>query len=158
MKRISTMVLALGCAALFAPQARAQSSETKTTTKVQTEHATSVKYTGCVASDPQTRTYILQNVQPVRRTQTTSFDGTTVTTTTYALVPETRIELEPQVGHTVEVTGVMVAAGHGDAKVTTRTKTDGGKEVKEKTEFERGPYPQLRVMSVKPLGGTCSVN
>jgi hypothetical protein len=156
MKRISTMVLALGCAALFAPQARAQSSETKTTVK--TEHAQSVKYTGCVASDPQTRTYILQNVQPVRRTETISSDGTTISTTTYALVPETRVELEPQVGHKVEVTAVRVAAGHGDAKITTRTKTDGGKEVKETKEFERGTLPQMRVLSVRPLGETCSVN
>ena len=158
MKRISTMVLALGCAAVLAPQARAQSSETKTTTTVKTEHGQSVKYIGCVASDRDARTYTLQNVQPVRRTETTSFDGTTVTTTTYALVPETRIELAPQVGHKVEVTGVMVAPGHGDAKVTTRTKTDGGKEVKQQTEFERGSVPQLRVTSVRPLGETCSVN
>ena len=156
MKRISTMVLALGCAAFFAPQARAQSSETKTTVK--TEHATAVKYTGCVASDPVARTYTLQNVQAVRQTQTTSFDGTTVTTTTYALVPETRVELEPQVGHKVEVTGYSVAAGHGDAEVTTRTKTNGGKEVKEKTEFKRGAFPQFHVTSVRPLGEACSVN
>src|SRR5579864_3793787 len=150
MKRISTMALALGCAALFAPQARAQSSETKTTVK--TEHAQSVKYIGCVASDRDARTYTLQNVQPVRRTETTSSDGTTITTTTYALVPETRVELDPPVGHKVEVTGVMVAAGHGDAKVRTRTNTDGGKEVKQTTEFDRGAFPQLRVTSVRPLG------
>ena len=67
------------------------------------------------------------------------------------------MQLEPQVGHKVEVQGVLVEAGHGDATVKTKTEVNG-KDEKSRTEIERGPYPQLRVMSVKPLGGSCALN
>jgi hypothetical protein len=100
-----------------------------------------------------TKTYVLQNVTPISRTETTTPSGTTVSTT-YALVPERTVELQQSVGRRVEVTGVLIEAGHGDAKITQRTKTDG-KEEKTTTEVERGPLPQLRVLSVKPAGGTC---
>jgi len=157
MKRFSTTVaLALGCAALMVPSISAQSTETKTRTK--TEHASVVTYTGCIASNAgQTRTYVLNNVVPTERTTTQRIDGSTTTTTTYALVPESSVQLEPQIGHKVEVQGVLVEAGHGDATVKSKTEVNG-KDTKTKTEIERGPYPQLRVMSVKPLGENCAVN
>jgi hypothetical protein len=157
MKRFSTtLALALGCAALLAPHVNAQSTETKTKTK--TEHASVVTYTGCIATNSgQTRSYVLQNVVPTERTTTRSIDGTTSTTTTYALVPEASVQIEPQVGHKVEVEGVLVEPGHGDAEVKTKTEVNG-KDQKTKTEIERGPYPQLRVTSIKPLGGSCAVN
>lgn len=157
MKRFSNMTLALACVALLAPVAYAQSHETETKTKVKTDHASVVTYTGCIATGGQTRSYVLQNVVPAERTTTRSADGTTTTTTTYALVPESTVQLEPQIGHKVEVQGVLVEAGHGDAKVTTKTEVNG-KDEKSKTEIERGAYPQLRVMSVKPLGESCAVN
>lgn len=159
MKRFSTTVaLALGCAALLVPSTFAQSHETETKTKTKTDHASVVTYTGCIASNAgQTRSYVLNNVVPAQRTTTRSADGTSSTTTTYALVPEASVQLEPQIGHKVEVQGVLVEAGHGDAEVKTKTEVNG-KEQKSKTEIERGPYPQLRVMSVKPLGESCAVN
>jgi hypothetical protein len=158
MKRFSTTVaLALGCAALMVPSTFAQSHETETKTKTKTDHASVVTYTGCVASNAgQTRTYVLNNVVTARTT-TQRVDGSTTTTTTYALVPEASVQLEPQIGHKVEVQGVLVEAGHGDAEVKTKTEVNG-KDTKTKTEIERGPYPQLRVMSVKPLGENCAVN
>ena len=157
MKRFSTtLALAFGCAALVVPSAFAQSTETKTKTK--TEHASIVTYTGCIASNAgQTRTYVLNNVVPTERTTTQRIDGSSTTTTTYALVPEASVQLEPQIGHKVEVQGVLVEAGHGDAEVKTKTEVNG-KDQKTKTEIERGKYPQLRVMSVKPLGENCAVN
>ena len=157
MKRFSTTLsLALGCAALLAPHVSAQSTETKTKTK--TEHASVVTYTGCIAtSSGQSRTYVLQNVVPTERTTTTRIDGSTSTTTTYALIPEATVQLEPQVGHKVEVQGVLVEPGHGEAEVKTKTEVNG-KDEKTKTEIERGPYQQLRVTSVTPLGGSCAVN
>lgn len=156
MKRFSTtLALALGCAALMVPHAQAQSQETKTKTK--TEHASVVTYTGCIATSGQAKSYILQNVLPVERTTTLRADGSTSTTTTYALVPEATVQLEPQVGHKVEVEGILVASGHGDAEVKTKTEVNG-KDQKTKTEIERGPYPQLRVTSMKPLGESCAVN
>ena len=156
MKRFSTTLsLALGCAALLVPHVSAQSTETKTKTK--TEHASVVTYTGCIATAGQTQTYILQNVVPTQRTTTLRADGSTSTVSTYSLVPEATVQLAPQVGHKVEVQGVLVEAGHGDAEVKTKTEVNG-KEQRTKTEIERGPFPQLRVTSMKPLGETCAVN
>jgi len=159
MKRFTTIVgLALGCAALLAPPAFAQSHETETKTKIKTDHANVVTYTGCIGSTSgQARSYVLNNVVPAERTTTRSADGSSTTTTTYALVPEATVQLEPQIGHRVEVQGVLVEPGHGDAKVKSKTEVNG-KDEKSKTEIERGPYPQLRVMSVKPLGESCAVN
>jgi len=156
MKRFSTtLALAFGCAALMGLHAQAQSTETKTKTK--TEHASVVTYTGCIATGAQTQTYILQNVVPAQRTTTLRADGSTSTVTTYALVPEATVQLAPQVGHKVEVQGVLVEPGHGDAEVKTKTEVNG-KDQKTKTEIERGPYQQLRVTSMKPLGESCAVN
>jgi hypothetical protein len=156
MKRFSTtLALAFGCAALMVLNAQAQSTETKTKTK--TEHATVVTYTGCIATGAQSQSYILQNVVPTQRTTTLRADGTASTVTTYALVPEATVQLAPQVGHKVEVEAVLVEPGHGDAEVKTKTEVNG-KDQKTKTEIERGPYPQLRVTSMKPLGESCAVN
>jgi hypothetical protein len=152
-----TLALALGCAALLVPHVNAQSNETETKTKVKTDHASVVTYTGCIATGGQARSYVLQNVVPIERTTTRSADGSTSTTTTYSLIPETSVQLEPQVGHKVQVEGVLVTPGHGDAEVKTKTEVNG-KEQKTKTEIERGPYPQLRVTSIKPLGESCAVN
>ena len=159
MKRFTTTVgLALACAALAAPHAFAQSHETETKTKTKTEHADVVTYTGCIATTAgQAHGYVLNNVLPAETTTTRLPDGTSSTTTTYALVPETTVPLEPQVGHRVEVQGVLVEPGHGDAKVKSKTEVNG-KDEKSKTEIERGPYPQLRVTSIKPLGQSCAVN
>jgi hypothetical protein len=137
---------------MFAMHAGAQSSETKT--KIKTDDAQTVTYSGCVGNGTETRSYILQNVQPIRTTQTTTADGRVTTSTTYALVPEGTVELQQSVGRRVEVTGVLIPAGHGDAKITQRTKTNG-KEEKTTTEVDKGPMPQLKVLSVKPTGGSC---
>jgi hypothetical protein len=148
---IKTFALASASAMMLAMHANAQ-SETKT--KVKTEHGQTVTYTGCVGSGTQSQTYILQNVQPISRTQTTQADGTVTTSTTYTLVPEGTVELQQNVGRRVEVTGVLIEPGHGDAKITQRTKTNG-KEEKTTTEVDRGAAPQLKVLSVKPTGGSC---
>ena len=143
---------ALGCASLLAAYPAAQTTETKT--KVTAEHAKPISYTGCVQTGTQTRTYVLQNVIPVSKTETTGTAGT-MTTTTYALLPETTVQLQEHVGHKVEVTGVLIPAGKGEAKVETKTKTEGSEE-KTKAEFDKGPMPQLKVISVKPLAESCT--
>src|SRR5438477_1085504 len=151
MKRLSKIVLALGCASLLAPSAYAQSQEFKTKSKTTTDGASIVTYTGCVQNGTQSRTYVLDHVSPVRKTTEFHADGSTTTTTTYALVPDASVQLEPQIGHKVEVQGVLIPAGHGDSKITTKTEVNG-KDEKTKTEVERGATSQLRVTSVKPLG------
>jgi len=156
MKRFSTtLALVFGFAALVVPHIQAQSTETKTKTK--TDHASVVTYTGCIATSGQAKTYVLQNVVPLERTTTQRADGSSSTVTTYALVPEASVQLAPQVGHKVEVQGILVEPGHGDAEVKTKTEVNG-KDQKTKTEIERGPYQQLRVTSMKPLGESCAVN
>jgi hypothetical protein len=131
----------------------AQSQETKTKTKV--EHAAMQTYTGCVQTGGETKTYVLNHVVPMSKTTTVGTAGTT-TVTEYALVPEEKVELQTHVGHKVEITGALIPAGSGDAKIKTRTKTEGGVEEKAKTEVERGGMPQLRVITVKPLAESCS--
>ncbi len=150
MKVFTTCMLALGCASLV----YAQSDKIKT--KVKTDDAHVVSYSGCVQSTAS-RSYVLEHVAPVSKSTTLNADGSATTTTTYALVPESTVQLEPQVGHRVEVQGVLIPAGHGDADIKTRTKVNGHEE-KSKTEIDKTSYPQLRVTSVKPTGESCSVN
>lgn len=143
-------VFAFACA-LDGPVS-AQSTESKT--KVKAEHGKTVTYTGCVQTGTESRTYILQNVVPISTTETTGTSGTT-TTTTYALVPEGKVEFREHVGHKVEVTGVLVPAGKGETKYKAETKGERS-EQETKGEVKRGAVPQLRVISVKPIGQSCS--
>jgi len=151
MKRLATFALALGCASL----ASAQSDKVKTTIKTDDAHL--VTYTGCVQSGTQTKSYVLDRVAPVRRTTEFNSDGTTTTTTTYALVSHGSVQFEQQVGHKVEVQGVLIPSGHGDADIKTKTEVNG-KDTKSKLEIDKTSVPQLRVVSMKPTGETCSVN
>jgi hypothetical protein len=151
MKRLATFALALGCASLV----HAQSDKVKTTIKTDDAHL--VTYTGCVQSGTQTKSYVLDRVAPVRRTTEFNADGSTTTTTTYALVSDGSVQFEQQVGHKVEVQGVLIPAGHGDADIKTKTEVNG-KDTKSKVQIDKTSSPQLRVVSMKPLGETCSVN
>ena len=143
MRRMFTAIaLIFGCS-MIGLQAQSQTTESKT--KVKTEDAKTMTFSGCVQTGTEARTYILQHVVPVSTTTEAIGTGGTLTTTSYALVPE-KVELQEQVGHKVEVTGVVIPAGKGDSKIETKTKT----------EVERGPMPQLRVISVKTLADRCS--
>ena len=147
----TTFVLALGCAGLV----YAQSDKVKTKVKAE-DGARVVTYSGCVQSTPS-RSYVLEHVAPVSKETTINADGSASTTTTFALVPDSTVQLEPQVGHRVEVTGVVIPPGHGDADIKTRTKVNGHEE-KSKTEIDKTSSSQFRVMSVKGSGEACSVN
>src|SRR5881394_3038384 len=103
-KHISAFILALGCASLV----HAQSDKVKTTVKTDDAHL--VTYTGCVQSGSQARSYVLDHVAPIRKTTEFNADGST-TTTTYALVSDGTVQFEPQMGHKVEVQGVLIPAG-----------------------------------------------
>ena len=149
-RMLTTAVVVFGCMSML--QAQSQTTESKT--KIKTEDAKTMTFSGCVQTGTETRSYILQNVVPIRTTTEVTGTGGTLTTTSYALVPE-KVELQEHVGHKVEVTGVIIPAGKGDAKIETKTKT-GGTEEKTKTEIDKGPVPQLRVISVKTLADRCS--
>jgi hypothetical protein len=101
---------------------------------------------------------VLEHVAPVSRETTANEDGTVTQSTTFALVPDGTVQLESQVGHRVEVTGVRVPAGHGDVDIKSKTKVNGHDTEKSKTEIDKTSSPQFRVMSVKSTGESCSVN
>ena len=149
-RMLTTAVVVFGCMSML--QAQSQTTESKT--KIKTDDAKTMTFSGCVQTGTETRSYILQNVVPIRTTTEVTGTGGTLTTTSYALVPE-KVEMQEHVGHKVEVTGVVIPAGKGDAKIETKTKT-GGTEEKTKTEVDKGPVPQLRVISVKTLADRCS--
>jgi len=154
-RTITGFAMALACAVAL----HAQDSNTKSKVEVKGD-AKTVKYTGCVATGTQTRSYVLSNVLPVGSTTSTEVGTagttTTTTTTTYALVPAEKVELQEHVGHKVEVTGVMIPAG--DSKIETKTKIDNehgpDTTIKEKTKNDDA-MPQFRVISVKNVSDHC---
>jgi hypothetical protein len=157
MKFTTSFAAALVCACAIG--VHAQETKTKTETKVDGSKDT-VTFTGCVQSGTESRTYVLDKVVPVKQTRTTEVTGTsgtvTTTATTYALVPGEQIELQPQVGHKVEVTGVVVPAGESKTHTQTKIEREHGKDVKvdEKTKTDTD-RPQLRVIAVKQLAESC---
>jgi hypothetical protein len=143
---ITAMTLALaGSVAVWA-----QDATTQTKTKVEGAGNT-VKYTGCLQTGTETKSFVLNQVVPVSKVSDSS--GRTITS--YMLVPGPTVQFDQFVGHKVEVTGVMVS---GDSKVETKTKieNDKGKDttVKETTKSDGG-MPQFRVLSVKHLADAC---
>jgi hypothetical protein len=148
---LTTVIAALACAPMLDGVSRAQTSEK---TKIKAEHGKTIRYTGCVGTGTETRTFMLENVVPVSTTETAGTSGV-VSTTTFALIPTGKVEIEQHVGHKVEVSGILVPAGKGDTKFKTRTKANGTNE-ETKGEIERGPMPQLKVLSIRPLAERCS--
>jgi hypothetical protein len=156
MRFVASMTVALTVACAAAMQAQ----EVKSKTKVSGDNVKTVIYTGCVQTGTESRSFILDKVVPVgQKTEVTGTAGeiTKTTTTTYALVPGERVELQKMVGHKVEVTGVLIS---GDTKTETKTKVDreGEKDVttKEKTKTENA-LPELRVTSIKHLADSCTM-
>jgi hypothetical protein len=85
-------------------------------------------------------------------------------TSTYALVPGNVADLALHVGERVQVSAIMVKPGHGDADVTIKDKTtvdpahgdDSTSRSKTKVELPRSPAGQYSVVTVTPLGATCT--
>ena len=118
-----------------------------------------VTFSGCVKSGTEAKAYILEKAVPIRRTTTEEATGTsgvvTTTSTTYALVPGESVELTGDVGHKVEVTGIMVPGGDVTKETKTTQETPAGTRTEETVKRE-GALPQFRVISVKHLPETCS--
>jgi hypothetical protein len=156
MRFVTSMTVALTVAFAAAMQAQ----EVKSTTKVTGDNVKPVTFSGCLQTGTETSSFILDKVVPVgSKTEVTGTAGeiTKTTTTTYALVPGERVELQKMVGHKVEVTGVLVS---GDTKTETKTKVEreGEKDVtvKDKSKTENA-LPQLRVTSIKHLADSCTM-
>jgi hypothetical protein len=159
MRFVASVTVALSLA--FAAAMHAQESTVKSTTKVKGDDVKAVTYTGCLQTGTESRSFILDKVVPMGQTTRTEATGTSgeitkTTTTTYALVPGEKVELQQMVGHKVEVTGVLIS---GDTKTETKTKVEreGEKDVTTKgTTKTENAVPQLRVTSVKHLADSCT--
>jgi hypothetical protein len=156
MRLIGATTLAIACA--FGLAVQAQETTTRTETKVKTDDAKMVTFSGCVKPGTDAKAYILEKAVPVKRTTTEEATGTsgvvTTTTTTYALVPGESVELTGDVGHKVEVTGIMVPSGEMTKETKTRETASGTRT--EETVKREGTLPQFRVISVKHLTESCS--
>ena len=156
-RSIAALAVALGCSCVIGLSA--QDTKTTTTTKTEGAKATTVTYTGCMQTGTETRSVILAKVQPVSRTTETAVGTsgvTETTTTTYALVPEEKVELQTHVGHKVEVTGTMIPAGESKTKTETKVEREDAPDTKAKEIVKTdSPMPQFRVMSVKDLNESC---
>ena len=147
-----------GAVFAFGLAVNAQDTTIKSETKTSGAEAKSVSYTGCVGAGTETKTYVLSKAIPVTRTtETVGTTGTTtVTDTSYILVPGPTVQVEEHVGHKVEVTGMMIPAG--DSKTQTKTtidREDGpDSKVKEKTKADNA-MARFSVTSIKDTGERC---
>src|ERR1041384_1982483 len=132
-RSIAALAVALGCSCVIGLSA--QDTKTTTTTKTEGAKATTVTYTGCMQTGPETRSVILAKVQPVSRSAETSVGTggvTETTTTTYALVPDQKVEFQTHLNHKVEVTGMMIPAGESKTKTETKVEREEAPETKKK--------------------------
>jgi hypothetical protein len=158
MKRsFAALAVALGCSCVIAVSA--QETKTTTTTKTEGAKATTVSYTGCMQNGTETKSVVLAKVQPISRTTETSVGTagvTTTTTTTYALVPDEKVEFQTHLGHKVEVTGMMIPAGESKTTTETKVEREDAPDTKSKETVKTNtPLPQFRVMSIKDLNESC---
>jgi len=157
-RSIAALAVALGCSCVIAVSA--QETKTTTTTKTEGGKATTISYTGCMQTGTETKSVVLAKVQPVSRTTETAVGTagvTETTTTTYALIPEEKVEFQTHMGHKVEVTGTMIQAG--ESKTTTETKVereDAPDSKSKETVKTNAPLPQFRVSSIKDLNESCT--
>ena len=161
MKRFLVMsATAAGFALMLGLHAAAQqqplpSNSIAEQTKVQAEHAKPMTFTGCLQTGTEAKSYILDKVVQTKTTEVVGTSGETPTVTKYDLVPSEQVQLEEHVGHKVEVTGVLVPPGKGEAKIKTESKLPGQEE-KTEAKIEKGATPQFRVISIKQLADSCS--
>ena len=149
MTRMTAIAIAL--TVVSAGALRAQTQETKTTTKskVEMKGGKDVTIVGCLERRDN-GDYMLTNIRDVRGTDPTR----------YALVTDD--DLTARVGQRVRIVGKTVSAGDGKVSVTSDTKTEveNGKdlELKSKTEGTTGMLgvPFLGVKSLKTLSPSCS--
>ena len=147
-----------GAVFAFGLAVNAQDTTIKSETKTSGAEAKTVSYTGCVGAGTETKTYVLNKAIPVTRTtETVGTTGTTtVTDTSYILVPGPTVEVQEHVGHKVEVTGLLTPAG--DSKTETKTTIDRengpDSKVKEKTKADNA-MPRFSVTSIKDTGERC---
>ena len=122
-----------------------------------------------VTSKTQTKTEVDRDESRVRSETRTKADGDhsrvgAGTVAVYDLSPRAGIDLAAHAGQQVQLTAVMLDRGKGDADVKIKEDTkvdrehgsDGKSRTESKITLDRGNGPRLNVISVKPLGQSCS--
>lgn len=195
MKRfIRASTITVACA--FAASVSAQDTTVKSKTKVKADDARTVTMKGCLQQGADANTFTLagsivalgEDLKSKSKTKTDVDDdetevrtrtktevqnpeeavGTAGAVTTYELMPKDGVNLTPHVGHTVEITALMLdpkSATDDDAEVEVRTKTKVKRDdapdtkVKSKTEAElpRGELGRLTAISVKHVSPSCTM-
>jgi hypothetical protein len=195
MKRfIHACVIATAC--VFAVSVSAQDTTVKSKTKVKADDARTVVMKGCLQQGADTNTFTLagsivalgEDLKSKSKTKTDVDDdetevktrtktevedpdepvGTAGAVTTYELMPKEGVNLSAHVGHTVEITALMLdpkSKTDDDAEVEMRTKTKvkvddaPDTKVKSKTEAElpRGDLGRLMAISVKHVSPACTM-
>lgn len=149
----------------------AQDTKVKSEQKIKSDDGKVVTLRGCLAGSPPTFTLDHASSAVVARSEEKAERksgevGTTGIADSYVLMPREGVELTPQIGHMVEVTGVLIPPGtkhDDDAKVKVKDRTKVEREdapdskVKSNStaEIPRGAAPQLAVTSVKMLAPMC---
>ena len=170
--------------------ANAQDSTVKSRTNIKADDARVMSMTGCLRQEVGTGVYTLDGTvaasgkdietnskvktdvdkdkTTVRgKTEAKSDHGAVATagsTSTFLLVPGNNVNLASHVGERVQISAIMVEAGHGDADVTIKDKTkvdtehapDSKSQSKTKLELPKSPAGQYTVMSITPTGSRCA--
>jgi len=82
----------------------------------------------------------------------------------YNLTPRAGVDLATHIGQQVQLTAIMLDRGKGDADVKikedTKVENENAPDTRSKSEstftVDRGSGPRLNVISVKPLGQSCT--
>src|SRR5688572_29280661 len=122
-----------------------------------------------VSSRTQTKTEVDRDESRVRTETRTRSDGDRDRVRGgdvlfYNLSPRAGVDLAAHVGHQVQLTAIVLERGKGDADVRvkeeTRVDREHGKDGESRTEakitVDRGDGPRMNVISVKPLGQSCT--
>jgi hypothetical protein len=138
MMKITSLTCLLAVAG--AVSAGAQSSETKTTTKVEVKNGKDVKVTGCVEAGAGSG-YVLTNVA-----------DKSGALHRYMLVSDSD-DFSKSLGHRVQIEGTVADREHGKVEIKTETKVDGpAKDTHSKVE---GSGPYLGVKHLKMIAASC---
>jgi hypothetical protein len=138
MMKITTLACLLAVAG--AVSVGAQSSETKTTTKVEVKNGKDVKVTGCVEAGAGSG-YVLTNVA-----------DKSGALHRYMLVSDSD-DFSKSLGHRVQIEGTVADREHGKVEIKTETKVDGpAKDTHSKVE---GSGPYLGVKHLKMIAASC---
>jgi hypothetical protein len=187
----------LAAAFALAVSVSAQDTQVKTKTKIDADDAKVITMTGCLSKAPAGDVFVLAGATTLKgddmksksktkidvdeneteaktktKTEVENEDkeavGTTGAVSTYELMPKEGVNLDPHVGHRVEVTAVALNPASGtdddaevDVKTKTKVKVDDAPDakVKSKTEAElpRGANARLTVLSVKHIAPSCTM-